>query len=256
MSLAVSPAWAQSVDAPDSSPVPEQTPSSTHQNPLENTKVGAASPEDSEHYVRIHRTGGLSPFSKIEWEIIVRGETPIAKHAKIMVGYEEPLHKLALLSVEEFEELWRKIEQNDGFILYDTTDAYRDIGQPTYEVEIRRGDMKNTFRVSGLSRDTDLRYREIVEGTIALVSERAGAIPFRNVFYDVGAMGWVDLDTRPRAWVFIDDRPINEQTPLFTYELPAGKHTVRLVAEEKGVDRVYEFTVQPGITTILNLDLK
>lgn len=94
--------------------------------------------DDFEHYVRIHRTGGLSPFSKIEWEIIVRGETPIAKHAKLMVGYDEPLHKMVLLTAEEFSEVWRKIEQNDGFILYDVMDPAQALSQPTYDVEIRR----------------------------------------------------------------------------------------------------------------------
>jgi hypothetical protein len=57
------------------------------------------------------------------------------------------------------------------------------------------------------------------------------------------------------ARVIIDDQDTHERTPLFGWQLLQGAHTVRLVDEEKGIDRSFDFRIDAGMTTILNVDL-
>lgn len=219
------------------------------------SETPAAPPDLEESYVRMKRTGGLSPFELIEDTVVLRGATPTAIHAKDVVNQSEHQNRMALMTLAEYRALLDALEAQDILILRDFEIRPRREDLPSWSIEYQRNGRRNSIRIHGLRFATDPRYRAIVDLIRGTVREKTGEVPFRNVFFDAGEVGWLNLETRPAAHVEIDGAPTKERTPLYAWELPRGSHSVRLVDEERGIDRSFDFTVEAGMTTILNLDL-
>lgn len=217
--------------------------------------IPAAPPDVEESHVRMKRTGGLSPFEQIEDTVVLRGATPTAIHSKDVVNQSEHQNRMALLTLDEYRALLDALEALDILILRDFALSPRRDDVPTYTVEYQRNGRRNSVRIHGLAWSPDPRHRAVVELIRRTVREKAGDIPFRNVFFDAGEVGWLNLETRPAAQVEFDGVDTRERTPLYAWELPRGSHTVRLVDEERGIDRSFDFVIEAGMTTILNVDL-
>lgn len=219
------------------------------------TDAAAAPPDLEESFVRMKRTGGLSPFELIEDTVVLRGATPTAIHAKDVVNQSEHQNRMALLTLAEYRALLDALEAQDILILRDFELRPPREDLPSWIIEYQRNGRRNSVRIHGLRHATDPRYRAIVDLVRQTVREKTGEIPFRNVFFDAGEVGWLNLETRPAAHVEIDGMDTKERTPLFAWELSRGGHSVRLIDEERGIDRSFDFTIEAGMTTILNLDL-
>jgi hypothetical protein len=205
--------------------------------------------------VLVRRSGGMSPFQSIEYEIRVWARTPVATHTRTLVNYPEPLQKMALLTWEEYAAIWEVI---DGASLDVSTGATSPPGlaAPTWHLELRRGTDRRVVTAAGIPSELPSDVRAIVTAVVSIVVEQAGSISFRNVFFEKAERGWLDVESVPPARVYLDGRDLGETTPLYTYEVEAGRHELRLVAEDRGLDRTWEVQVHPGMTTILNLDLR
>jgi hypothetical protein len=90
---------------------------------------------------------------------------------------------------------------------------------------------------------------------LGAVEDAAGVPVYADPFLDPGAHGFLDLFSTPAAQVEIDGYLVAPSTPLYTHPLPAGKHKLVLRNHATGREREYEFTIQAGGTTILDLDL-
>jgi hypothetical protein len=210
--------------------------------------------EDS--YVRITRTEGFSPFRGVIHAIISRSHVPVAKHRKRLVNHTGRLGNMALLRPEVHLDLLERVESLGGWTLGDAMDPGPGASQSAWKVEVRRAGREHSFSFTRAGAGQDERYGAIVEAVVGLVVEHTGDVPFRNVFHDLEDRGYVDIDSRPPARVLFDGRATGYRTPLYTYELPSGAHEVRLIASDEGLDRTYEFKVEPGKTTVLHLDLR
>ena len=62
--------------------------------------------------------------------------------------------------------------------------------------------------------------------------------------------GWFKVNSRPWSEVWVDDRPLG-QTGAPTFEVPAGRHTVRLLRPTPGVERSFTVDVPAGATVDL-----
>ena len=212
-----------------------------------------------EEHIRVIRTGGMSPFRSIEWSVVVLNETPVARQRKTMVNYTENMGSMRLLTRAEYSAMWRDIEPLNPFSLppNEDTQARSEGGSVRYRVELARGGEVRSWIVEGDEVGVDDPvFNGIVSAVRAVVEEHTEPIPFRNVFFEEGEIGYVDVDSIPPARVYLDGVDIQRKTPLHTYEIRRGKHEIRLVAEEEGIDRTYTFRVQPGMTTVLRLDLR
>jgi hypothetical protein len=58
--------------------------------------------------------------------------------------------------------------------------------------------------------------------------------------------GYLDLNSRPWAHVWIDGKDINRTTPLFNYRLPAGEHAIQLVNKNFDFDRTFKIKIKSG----------
>ena len=71
----------------------------------------------------------------------------------------------------------------------------------------------------------------------------------------VASRGKLSVDTNPWSHVYLDGRKLGD-TPLINHPVPAGKHKLKLVNDEKGLTKVVDVTIQPGKTTVQKLQLK
>ena len=210
--------------------------------------------EDS--FVRVTRSGGFSPFRGVLHAVVCRGTTPVAKHRKRLVNYTSRLGNMALLTPKEHLALLERVEALGAFTLPDLGSGAAPPSSPRWKVEIGRGGREHSFAFSAQSAGEDTRYAAIVDAVVSLVKEHSGDVPFRNVFYEPEGMGYLDVDSRPVAAIHIDGRSLKLRTPVYTYEVEAGRHVLRMVSRKHGIDRTYDFRIEAGKTTILHLDLR
>jgi serine/threonine-protein kinase len=68
------------------------------------------------------------------------------------------------------------------------------------------------------------------------------------------AMGKLTLDTVPWTRVFLRGRKLGD-TPLIDVPVPAGRHQLKLVNEEKNISTLIEVQIRAGQTTAKKLRL-
>ena len=215
----------------------------------------SAPPDLEDSFVRMKRTGGLSPFELVEDTVVLRGSTPMANHAKDLVNYDEHMNRMALLTLEEYRALLDKLEELDILVLRDFEVRPERKDLPTYAIEYQRNGRRNKIHIHGLGYSEDPRHAAVVDLIRETVRAKCGPIHFRNVFFEPGEVGYLNVESRPLADVLIDGVETRERTPLFGFEMKRGTHKLELRDKEKGIDRTFDVTIEPGMTTILNVDL-
>ncbi|WP_141619800.1 serine/threonine-protein kinase [Myxococcus sp. AB036A] len=108
-----------------------------------------------------------------------------------------------------------------------------------------------------LSTDAAIPEETRAEPAVAIVPPSAtpkakGSMAPRKVA--AVAKGRLELRIRPYAVVYLDGRKLGE-TPLEVVEVPAGRHTLRLVNEELGKDVTRPVAVKAGQSTVFKLNL-
>ena len=218
-------------------------PGSAHADELEGTLLS------------LKMTGGMTPYRVVTYEVLWRKKVAVAGQYRGLVNYDEAIHQMKLVDKDEMLAFLKRVRAAGGF---DLTDAPKAVAPAplTFEVELRFKGEHKTWKVTSPDAQKDPRYRAVVDVIRGFVLKRTGDLAFRNVFFQPGTIGYVNLTSFPPANVFIDGRDTKHTTPVYGYELPAGAHTVKLVAIKEGWFREHTLQVQPGITTIVHFDLR
>jgi len=208
--------------------------------------------------VSVVATGGATPYSQVRYDVVWRNGTAVATHYRSFVNYEESLHALRLVRRSRFVQLLKTVRGMGIWALSDGPAPAVAMAGIRYEVEVAQSGKTHRFVVHDPDAQTDRRYAAIVGQVRDTVTELAGALRFRNVFFEPGTYGYLNLTSVPVAKVFIDDRDVGMETPMYGYELKAGKHVIRLQssAEKGGYTRTHTAVVTPGMTTIIHMDLR
>ena len=206
--------------------------------------------------VAVRVVAGFSPYSSTQYEVLWRGRVAVASHYRTLVNYDEPLHGMRLVPREGFVALLDAVERDGAFALPDAPTPGTAPAALRYEVEVRRGKRHHVFRVSCPDAQADPRYDRIVRAVRRYVLRYAGDLAFRNVFFDAGELGWLNLTSVPVARVIVDGQTLGHETPLYGYELRAGEHRVRLESVTGGLTREHTVRIQGGMTTILHMDMR
>lgn len=220
-------------------------------------------PAAGEAYVRISvEQPAPTPFAVIHYEISRRGRTTTAVHRRELPGLGESLHAMGLLTRSEAVALWAAVAELQALDLPDAATAPRagwpgfrwrvEVAAPAESGEVR----EHSFVVTDPVNQPDRRYQRLVMRVCDTVHRVAGELPFRNVFFPEGKLGWISVTSIPVAGIDIDGFATQLETPLYSYELGAGTHAVRLRTADGALDRTYEVKVEPGGTTHLTVDLR
>ena len=199
---------------------------------------------------------GFTPYHTVTYEVLWRQNVAVANHYRGLVNYSEPFHDMALVTREELRSLLDELQRLQAFSLPDVDAPQDAFAHLHWEIEVQDGNKKHTFKVSAPELQSDARYGAIIERVRTFVLRHAGDLVFRNVFFEPGTYGWVNLTSVPPATVTIDGRDTGLKTPVYGYELPAGRHEVRLYAKEQKWERLHTVRIDPGMTTIVHFDLR
>jgi len=197
-----------------------------------------------------------SPYHTIRYEITKRRPATTAVHRKNLPGLDESLHALGLLTPEESDAVFAIVHRVMATPLVDAAAPRPRADALTWQCDVRLDGVDRRFTVTDPLRQADRRYAALFLAVRDVVLERAGPLPFRNVFYPAGERGWINIESVPAARVWIDDLDTELDTPLYAYEIAAGTHTVRLVDKEGGHDRTYTVRIETQGTTTLRVDLR
>ena len=99
--------------------------------------------------VRLTRVGGFSPFLSIEYVIILRGETPVARHSKSLVNYNDHLSKMALMTRSEYATLLGKLDALGVMALADSPGECDLRVHPRFELIMAFGGQTHQFTYCG-----------------------------------------------------------------------------------------------------------
>ena len=206
--------------------------------------------------VSVRVVDGFSPYHTVTYEVLWRKQIAVANHYRGLVGYNEPFHDMALVTREEFHVLLADIKRLGGLTLPSISSTRNVLAPLTWEVELCIDGVSHSFRVDAPEVQGDPRYFQVIDAVRTFVVNHTNELVFRNIFFEPGTYGWVNLTSVPPAKVFIDGRDIGMKTPIYGYELPVGAHALRLVAVEQGWERKHNVRITPGMTTIIHFDLR
>lgn len=199
-----------------------------------------------------------TPYSVVRYEVARRGRATMAVHRRQLPGYNEPLHGVGLMTLDEASSVWELCRSTDATHLPDAPTPVEAAGEGAFawRIEVSLDGVAHDFRVGDPRNQPDRRYARLTEGIISAVTQRAGELPFRNVFVPSARLGWLDVISVPAARVFLDGLDTGVQTPLYGYEVEAGRHAVRLESLDGSLLRAYDVHVEPAGTTHLHVDLR
>lgn len=198
-----------------------------------------------------------SPFSVVRYEVVRRGRATAAIQRRQIDGYGEPLHAMALLTGPEAKRLAEALAEARAAQLPDAPPPTTSLpGALTWRVELDLARGTHTFRVTAPEVQRDPRYARVTDAIRETVSKHTGPLPFRDVFFPQAERGWIDVQSVPVARLRVDGVDTGLETPVYGYEVPAGRHALRLVVSTPALDRTYSVTVERGGTTQIAVDLR
>jgi len=206
-------------------------------------------------YVRLIVRGGFTPFRVVTYDVFWRSGTGVAGNYRSLVNYEEPLHTMSLVARDEYLGLWKQLEQNGVWKAKSGGGAKGAYATLRYEIEIKRGKQHKKLLFTESTYRSGSKQTKLMHLIRDFVLKYAGEMPFRNVFFEPGLLGWVNITSAPSAKVLIGGRDIGLTTPVYGYEMPRGRHEITLLLPT-GDTRKHTMTVEPGMTTIVHIDLQ
>lgn len=215
---------------------------------------------DEEDYVRFTLetagTPAASPYHTIRYEITRRRPATTAVHRRTLPGLEEGLHALGLLTPEESAAFFATVRALDVMHLPSIAAATPQAGVLTWRCDLQLDGAHASFIATDLENLADRRYARLFDATRRLVLANAGELPFRNVFFPSKDRGWLNIESVPAASVVIDGLETKLETPMYSYDIGAGPHTLVLRSLDGRFERTFDVKVEPQGTTTLRIDLR
>lgn len=221
------------------------------------SSLSGAARAGADDYVRFTLEGPqASPYHTIRFEITRRGPAITAVHRRQLPGLDEGLHALGLLTPEEGEAIFALARTVDATRLTDSAPKVAAPGALTWRCHVLLDGQAHTFLVTDPDNAPDRRHARLFSAVRKTVVAVAGELPFRNVFVPASDRGWLNIESVPAAKVVIDGFDTRLTTPLYSYELAGGAHTVTLTSLDGRFVRTYDIRLEPQGTTTLRIDLR
>lgn len=220
-----------------------------------------ASAADGDRVV-VRLKGPTVPYASVVFEVGQRRGTVVASVSKEFEADFGHRESLGLLPRAEFDALMRALERLGAGTLKSAgrpgprRGSARRPARTIHEVEFVHLGRTHRFTVEDLAQQPDARYRRVVETVRDAVRANAGTLAFRDALLLESEQGILRVDARPRARVRVDGVLLEETTPISALPLPAGPHTVELLAVDSDARGLYEIKVEAGKTTRLAVELK
>ena len=206
-------------------------------------------------YVRLRLEGPATPYGHVEIEARPRGASVVVRLTQSFGGPYGARDAVGLSTPTELAALLDELGREGAFELK-TTSAAAGIMAPTrYTVELSSRGRAHAFTVERPEQLVDRRYQTVVRHIRSWVVGFTGEPRFVDGRLGADESGFLHLEATPAGQVFLDELLLAETTPVDAVRLPAGGHTLRVVAAD-GRSRTLDVTIEKGKTTALRLRLE
>ena len=233
--------------------------------------------EDS--WARVILRANPGPYQYLAYEVTYRDHVGVVSHLRGFMGRSDVVSRTDLLRQGDMRRLmgWlrdhamlqmpkpllpvaTKPRQKNGKVAKPTDDEGR-IGPasspvPIFELSFRLGGQENTVLVAEPFAQADRRYALFIETLRQVATSAAGHIAYQPPSGSMGAQGFLFIDSMPSAEVAIDGVPIGESTPVLSWAVAPGSHTITLENKRLGLKVSTKAKVQAGLTTSVELPLQ
>ncbi|MBH23168.1 MAG: hypothetical protein CMH57_01660 [Myxococcales bacterium] len=197
---------------------------------------------------------GFSPYTLVRYTLRVRDGVGTIGVTKELPGSYGRQERLGLLPADALKRLMGELGACDFATLPSVRRARG--AEVVWGFEARSGDAHREIEVPDPERLEDPRYGRCLDALRTTAEAEVGAMAFRNVFFDAGEFGYLQVSSDPVARVIIDGVDTGQESPLMPTPLAVGEHEIEFVDPTRGVRREYKVTIMPEMTTNLTVDLR
>lgn len=201
---------------------------------------------------------GPSPWVTIRYEITRRTPATTAVHRRRLPGTEEGEHALGLLTPEESDAFFDSVRALTPLTLASDPPpkGKAAAARLRFRCDLLLDGTLHTFTATDPATHANPAIRALFHSVADLVTEIAGPLPFRQVFFPATERAWLNVESVPAAVVSVDGFDTGLTAPLYAYEVKAGERVVTLRTADGALERTYTVRVEPGGTTTLRVDLR
>jgi hypothetical protein len=245
-----------------------------------------------EAWARVYVRANPGPFQYLAYEITARGPAGVASHVRGVMGRRDPVTRTELLSKDKLRLLMGQLRSLGALDLPHPPVPGQTVAQvkppppakgrkakvqvgvqaaatqddplqgpptsavPIYELSFRLGGRENSLLVADPFTLEDRRYAACIQAVRDLAIATAGEIGYPGPTGRAGEEGRLFIDSVPSAKVYVDGELLPDETPILSYTVASGSHTIVLENPRLGLKREYKVKVQPGLTTSLEVELR
>ena len=208
-----------------------------------------------------------APLLKVEAERAMRADAPLVRYAlrvhggsgtisifKRGPGAAEARSALGLVPPEALEASLAGLEGCGLRALRDAAPVKNP--HESWVITIVTGEGVRRLIVSDPGRQGDGRHGACLEVLRGLAEGHAGLSAARDVSLPQEELGFLQVDSAPRARVWIDGADTGEEAPVQGLPLRVGEHVVTFVEARRGLRKSYTIRIMAGMTTNLDVALE
>jgi len=255
----------------------------TERTPLPDDVTSAHLPNDAElqeSWARVALRANPGPYHYLAYEVTMRGQAGVVSHVRGFMGRGDVVSKTDLLRKHDVRRLFgwlrdqgvldmpqpptataepvRKGKVTPPVALFDPNNPHLGPAHspvPVFDLSFRLGGRERTVLVADPLSQADRRHATLIRVLRQVALAATGDIAYQPPTGAAGTQGYLFIDSVPSAEVHIDGVPIGESTPVLTWTVSAGSHTVTLENKRLGLKKETRVKVHAGQTTSVELTL-
>ncbi len=250
-------------------------------SPLPEDVTTANLPSDAElqeSWARVALRANPGPFHYLAYEVTMRGQAGVVSHVRGFMGRGDVVSKTDLMRKHDVRRLFGWLRDQGVLDMPQPPTATAEPAKkgkappppfdpnnphlgpansavPMFDLSFRLGGRERTVLVADPLCQQDRRYALLIAAVRQVALAVSGDIAYQPPTGVAGTQGYLFIDSVPSAEVSIDDVPIGESTPVLTWTVAPGSHTITLENKRLGLKKETKVKVQPGVTTSVELTL-
>jgi hypothetical protein len=203
--------------------------------------------------IRLELSGPACPYEKVVYEVTrKRGAVVVTVVKAFRQGFGRH-ERVGLLDDAAFTVLMARIAQTQvGRVSQRKKPAHR----LRRRVQVNWKGRESRIVVDDAVAFEDVEVLAVWKAVRAVVRARTRPAPFWDAMLLSDEAGFLRVQSKPVARVFVNGVDTQSNTPLSSLRLPAGKHLIELRSTADGEPYDYPITIEIGKTTVLAVELR
>ena len=204
----------------------------------------------------LSKRGGFSPYAAVSYTVRVSEGLGTVIVRKVLPGSYGEDERATLVYGEALSAVIDKLGTCRAAVKAKPSTRARKPVASAWTLVVERGGMKKTVAFADPELELESPHQACLKTLREIATAQVGAMLFRDVFFEKGTFGYLQVSSEPVANVIIDGIDTGQASPLIGIPLSVGEHEVIFEDRERGVKRRYSVKVMPEMTTNLSVDLR